>query len=175
MARNVEIKAKARDYGSIKERAEALAGSTPLVMVQEDTFFNTRNGRLKIRQLAQDDGELIYYQRADAAVPKTSTYSISHTHAPAQLRAVLASALGERMTVRKTREVYLAGRTRIHLDRVEGLGAFMELEVVLEDGEDESVGHATALDMMARLGVDASDLIDGAYADLLAESKQSSR
>jgi predicted adenylyl cyclase CyaB len=68
--------------------------------------------------------------------------------------------------VRKKRRLYMADRTRIHLDDVEGLGTFVELEVVLRDGEDAERGNAVARETMARLGIDESQLVEGAYADL---------
>jgi adenylate cyclase class IV len=63
--------------------------------------------------------------------------------------------------------VYLAGRTRIHLDRVDGLGDFVELEVVLGPEDDEQGGEAEAHAVFAKLGVDENDLVAVAYVDLL--------
>ena len=62
----------------------------------------------------------------------------------------------------------MAGRTRIHLDRVEGLGDFMELEVVMQEGEDDLVGMQQAQDLMKALGLETAPRIRGAYRDLLA-------
>ena len=79
-------------------------------------------------------------------------------------------ALGVRGVVRKKRYLYLAGQTRIHLDDVEGLGQFMELEVVLRDGQSDADGQSIAEDLMAKLGVRTEDLLEGAYMDLLEKS-----
>jgi predicted adenylyl cyclase CyaB len=70
--------------------------------------------------------------------------------------------------VRKQRTLFLAGRTRIHLDRVEGLGDFLELEVVLAEGEPADAGVREARALMHALGVESSQLVEGAYVDLLA-------
>ncbi|HZT56537.1 MAG TPA: CYTH domain-containing protein, partial [Burkholderiaceae bacterium] len=59
------------------------------------------------------------------------------------------------------------GRTRVHLDRVEGLGDFLELEVVLRDDESAADGVAEAHALLRRLRVDAAQLVSGAYVDLL--------
>jgi predicted adenylyl cyclase CyaB len=75
-----------------------------------------------------------------------------------------------RGVVRKTRYLYLAGQTRIHLDDVEGLGHFMELEVVLRADQSDAEGQAIAEDLMVRLGVRKDDLLEGAYMDLLEKS-----
>ncbi len=167
MARNVEIKARVRNLDAVRQKSAALSDAPPTIMQQEDVFFRSSTGRLKLRRLAPDAGELIHYERPDVSGPKTSTYCISYTDNPSELRAVLASALGETTIVKKVREVYLVGPTRIHLDQVEGLGEFMELEVVLGEDEREASGQETAYRVMAALGVAESDLIEGAYADLI--------
>ncbi len=168
MARNVEIKARVRDLAFVRKRAQDLCTGLPEVMEQEDIFFPSQRGRLKLRQLAPDEGQLIYYERPDLSGPKTSTYSISHTQNPAQLRDVLASALGEVARVKKVREVFIVGQTRIHLDVVEGLGEFMELEVALSEKDTELSGQNTAFTLMEQLGIEKADLVEGAYADLLS-------
>ncbi|MFN2187221.1 MAG: CYTH domain-containing protein, partial [Candidatus Promineifilaceae bacterium] len=79
----------------------------------------------------------------------------------------LESALGIRGIVRKRRWLYWVGNTRLHLDIVEGLGAFVELEVVLSTGQRIEEGEAIATSLMERLGISKGDLIEGAYIDLL--------
>ena len=110
---------------------------------------------------------MVYYERADVAGPKKSDYFIAETSDPEVLKAVLSKALGVRGVVRKKRRLYLVGQTRIHIDEVEGLGAFLELEVVLRRGESVEYGQKIAEDLMAKLGIKPGDLIDGAYIDLL--------
>lgn len=167
MAKNIEIKAKVRDVASLTESAVKISKNEPEILDQEDIFFPVQRGRLKLRILAADQGELIFYERKNEAGPKTSTYFVSKTSEPALLKTVLESAYGVHNTVRKKRQIFLAGRTRIHLDRVEGLGDFMELEVVLEDGEDETAGRKEAQQLMTELGIQEEDLVDCAYVDLL--------
>ena len=167
MPANIEIKARVRALAALRTRAEALSDVPVQVIPQEDTFFNVREGRLKLRVLAADRGQLIYYSRPDQSGPKRSDYHIYETGDPAGLKSLLALALGVRGVVRKTRYLYLAGQTRIHLDDVQGLGQFIELEVVLRPGQTDADGQAVAADLMAKLGVEESDLLDGAYMDLL--------
>lgn len=167
MPSNIEIKAHARDFDEIRRRAGALSESPVRILRQEDTFFHTSQGRLKLRVLAADQGELIYYTRPDQEGPKRSDYHISRTPDPENLKRVLELAYGVRGTVRKTRYLYLVGQTRVHLDEVEGLGRFMELEVVMLEGQSDAEGRAIAEDLMTRLGVESRDLIEGAYLDLL--------
>jgi len=167
MPANIEIKARARDLADLHLRAEALSDSPGQVIPQEDTFFHTIKGRLKLRQLAPDHGQLVHYERPDQDGPKRSTYHIFETNDPKGLKAMLSLALGVRGVVRKTRTMYLVGQTRVHLDDVEGLGEFMELEVVLHPEQSDAEGQAIARDLMTRLGVQEEDLLEGAYMDLL--------
>ena len=167
VGRNLEIKARVGDPAALAARAAALADGPPVVLDQEDTFFAVPEGRLKLRVLSADRGELIYYLRADERGPKSSSYAIAPTDRPHALHAVLAAALGTRGVVRKRRVLYLSGRTRIHLDEVRGLGSFVELECVLGPGEGEDGAESEVAHLMDRLGVRESDLIGGAYADLL--------
>jgi predicted adenylyl cyclase CyaB len=170
MARNIEIKARTNEFEQLRERAAALAPEAPLIFRQQDFFYEVPTGRLKLRQF--DDGtpsELIFYQRDDRDGPKVSYYSRSPVTNPEAMHALLAQALTTRGIVTKERHVYLVGRTRIHLDRVDGLGDFVELEVLLGQHDDEAGGEKEAHEMFARLGVAQSDLVPVAYVDLLTE------
>jgi adenylate cyclase len=172
MARNIEIKARIESVEALLPRARALAGGEPQLIVQDDTFFACADGRLKLRQFTPDAGELIHYRRADEQGPKLSDYLRVPTTEPALLRSVLARACGEAGRVRKHRLLLLAGATRIHLDRVEGLGDFIELEVVLADHETAAQGVAVAQALLAGLGVTPAQCVAGAYVDLLAAARR---
>ena len=169
MARNVEIKARVTDLAEVEASARAVADQGPFELRQDDTFFACPGGRLKLRELAPDEGQLIYYERADVAGPKLSSYFIAPTHDPAALRDTLGRALSVIGRVRKRRRLYLAGTTRIHLDEVEGLGTFVELEVVLADTGAVADGARIARDLLRELGVPDGNLVEGAYLDLMSE------
>ena len=172
MATNIEIKARLHDPDRLRGLVEKLCDAPGEVLFQEDTFFHAPRGRLKLRTLAPDRGQLIYYEREDDSGPKPSNYDIYPTSAPDSLKTVLSAGLGVRGVVRKRRLVYLAGNTRIHLDEVEGLGSFLELEVVLSPGESLEAGVATATELVTKLGIPESDLIQTAYIDLLESKRQ---
>jgi predicted adenylyl cyclase CyaB len=170
MPANIEIKARARDFGGIKSRAEKFSDTPVEVIPQEDIFFNVEKGRLKLRILSPDRAQLIYYTRPDREGPKRSDYHIAHTSDPESLKRVLELAYGIRGSVKKTRYLYLVGQTRVHLDDVEGLGQFMELEVVMREGQGDAEGREIAESLMASLGVERGDLLEGAYMDLLEKN-----
>lgn len=171
MSRNIEIKARVLHPEELQARAAAIADQGPFVIAQDDTFFACPHGRLKLRAFSgkegENQGELIFYRRADTTGPKESYYLITPTASPDTLRATLTEAYGQIGRVRKQRTLYLTGATRIHLDRVDGLGDFMELEVVLDEGQAAEQGMAIAHALMAELGIAGDQLVEGAYLDLL--------
>ena len=166
---NIEIKAKVQDFDALRKKSEQLSGSPCQVIPQEDTFFNCPHGRVKLRELGPHHGQLVYYRRQDSAGPKRSDYQIFETDDPAGLKSILTQAFGVRGVVSKVRYLYLVGQTRIHLDNVQGLGKFMELEVVLRPDQSDEQGQAIAHDLMDKLGIQEADLIDGAYMDLMEQ------
>ena len=171
MARNVEIKARIDSVEALAQRVAPLATGGPTVLRQDDTFFHCETGRLKLRAFDADQGELIFYRRPDTRGPRESFYLRTPTPAPDTLRTSLTLAYGAAGRVVKQRVLYWIGRTRVHLDRVEGLGEFLELEVVLDEDEDAEVGVAEANRLMALLGVTNAQLVDRAYVDLMQRGR----
>lgn len=174
MPRNVEIKAVVRDKPALLARARRLWGP-PERLRQEDRFFPCANGRLKLRLQVPGPSYLIAYVRPDRKGPKTSRYLTAVAPHPEALGACLRAALGPGRVVAKTRLLFMAGRTRVHLDSVRGLGDFLELEVVLRRGEAAAAGRAEARRLMGLLGIRPDDLVDGAYADLAGASTRTTR
>lgn len=175
MARNIEIKASIESVEAMQVKAAALADQGPIEFLQDDTFFTCERGRLKLRALSAHEGQLIFYQREDHTGPKESFFVIAPTSSPDTLREALSLAYGEAGRVRKRRTLYHVGRTRLHLDRVDGLGHFLELEVVLQEGEQAASGVEDAHRLMAALGIAPAQLVEGAYVDLLAERHAENR
>jgi predicted adenylyl cyclase CyaB len=167
VARNIEIKARIENVGLLQPRVAAIASEGPLEIAQDDTFFQCENGRLKLRAFSIDSGELIFYRRVNQPGPKESFYLRSPTSSPETLRESLSLAYGQIGRIRKYRTLFLVGRTRVHLDRVEGLGHFLELEVMLVGDEPADAGVREAGELMDQLGVDRDQLIEGAYLDLM--------
>jgi adenylate cyclase class IV len=171
MPRNIEIKARVSVSGldAIRSRAASLASGPSEVVEQVDVFFAVPRGRLKVRQFSDGSGELIAYERPNQLGPKQSVYRrITCQNAPALVEA-LSSVLPARGTVVKRREVFLVGNTRVHLDQVERLGSFVEIEVVLDAEQSSEHGHQEAQRLLDALDIPRSGLVAGAYVDLLEE------
>jgi adenylate cyclase class IV len=119
MARNIEIKARIENVETITPKVAALADRGPTEIVQDDTFFACKRGRLKLRAASADEGQLIFYRRPNRAGPTESFYVVSPTSSPETLREALTLAYGQTGRVRKHRTLFRVGRTRIHIDQGE--------------------------------------------------------
>jgi adenylate cyclase class IV len=167
MARNVEIKVRVESLDAVHQRAAALSGAALELIEQDDVFYAVASGRLKLRRFADGSAELIHYERPDGSGARLSDYErVAVGEAAEALHRVLVRGLGVRARVRKQRWLARVGRSRLHLDRVEGLGDFVEIEVVLEDTECEADGRQVAEQLLAALGLAEAPRLATAYADL---------
>uniref|UniRef100_A0A8D8VI44 CYTH domain-containing protein n=1 Tax=Cacopsylla melanoneura TaxID=428564 RepID=A0A8D8VI44_9HEMI len=173
--RNIEIKAKIKNFDDFIRAVKLICDEDGKVLQQEDIFYKTvgeNNARLKLRTIKDESSELIYYSRPDQEGPKLSSYSKVNFEGSVDIKAlddVLGKACGRIGLVKKTRHLYLYGQTRIHVDRVQHLGDFMELEVCLEPEQELADGEKIAHQLMEKLGVSKDDLVSCAYMDLLKE------
>ena len=169
MPHNIEIKARLSPEQVEMIRKEAMKRSTADAefLEQTDTFFNVSFGRLKVREFGDGHAELIAYERSDQIGPKHSSYVRSPSTDPRSLHEALVRSLGVRGVVQKHRQVIHVGQTRVHLDAVAGLGNFLELEVVLRDGQPAAEGEKIAAELMDAFGISRESLIAGAYIDLI--------
>ena len=167
MPRNIELKARLPAFSAAEKCLSDLQISRSAVIRQSDIFFKSHRGRLKLRRFPDNTGELIFYQREDLKGPKISSYHIYRTEDAGGLQKTLELAYPVLGEVNKIRDLYLTGHTRIHLDRVDRLGDFLELEVVMEEGQTIEEGAKIAMALMQKLGISMEDCIGEAYIDLL--------
>ena len=163
---NLEAKFKLSDLQRSREKAESLGYDFKATFRQRDTFFRVPRGKLKLRE--EPSGAcLIHYDRAPSDDLKLSSYEITPVAEPEPLRAVLSAALGVLAEVRKERTLLMKNNVRLHLDSVDGLGAFGEIEAVLDQGVDSARSRADVDDLIEALGVRRTHLIGVSYADML--------
>lgn len=178
MPRNIEIKARIDSVDTLLSRALTLTGAQAATLEQDDTFFDVPHGRLKLREFADGSAELIHYHRPDSGDAKASDYVRVAVPDAAALREALQRGCGVLGRVCKTRLLVVVDEagfsTRIHLDRVQGLGDFMELEVVLKPGQSDCEGAAVAQALMDRLGLAAARRLAGSYLDLMPAAPRES-
>jgi predicted adenylyl cyclase CyaB len=164
--RNVELKVRVKNLSPLRQRLETLGARREGVLRQTDTYFHAIDGRLKLREMGEGGAELIAYDRPDERGARVSDYRLVPVERPTEMKEALERALGIRAVVAKERELWLLRQTRIHLDRVEGLGAFVELETVVGHRTLEAAGQEFE-EVVAAIGLEMADSLDGSYVDLV--------
>ena len=167
--RNLEIKATVASLAACRVRLRRLHGAAPHAMLrQTDWYFDVPRGRMKLREIVTGrarTSELIVYERPDTPSARTSRFVRLPAEECAATRRLLTGMFGVSVCVRKQREVWLYENARIHLDRVAGLGPFVEIEVVVTEGMPQA--HRVMAALRDALGIEPRDLVGLSYSDLL--------
>lgn len=132
--RNIELKVSVNNFDELTQKLVAFDAERQGVLRQRDTYFNVECGRLKLREIDGIEFELIYYERPNKSESKISTYEIVKLDAESaqKIKSILTKSLGIKIVVEKERNLWMYENTRIHLDVVQGLGYFLELETVVD-------------------------------------------
>lgn len=191
--RNIEIKARIADEAEFEKRvkiAKDLSNTDGEIIPQHDVFFNVPNGRLKLRYqkvssrrnvgsnkempnwhavISFQTGKsmLVQYNRPDVTGPKLSEFNILETDDPKMLHKILEQSVGVLGEVKKVRWLFMYEQTRIHLDKVDGLGTFLEFEVCLRPSQTIEDGKVIADKLTELFLIRPEDLMAGAYLDEL--------
>lgn len=168
----VEIKARSRDH--VRQRGILLSAKADFRGEdhQIDYYFNVPTGRLKLRS-GRIEQSLIFYQRPDRTGPKASAVSLTRLSSQREaneLATTLDRALGTWVAVDKHREIYFIENVKFHLDRVKGLGTFIEIEAIGSRPEEAIALREQCIHYQRLLGIDEEDLIKHSYSDLLANT-----
>ena len=163
--RNIELKARLRDRACAKNACADLKATFQGDIHQVDTYFPVKEGRFKFRESQPGKHYLIYYRRDDEAGPKGCDYNLSEVDR--SVLQTMCDALGVEVVVNKIRSLYLWHNVRIHLDRVEGLGDFIEFEAVLRDPYDDADGQRKLEHLQQAFGIAVEDLVRDSYRDLV--------
>lgn len=164
---NIEIKSRCNDFTHIISHFASSMGVTRVEMRQEDTFFNVPRGKLKMRCDKDGQCELIYYRRSSVDGIMTSSYHRQKVEQPMEKTSELRDRYGIAAVVRKHRIAFIAGHVRVHLDEVESLGKFLEIEVLANSESERNSAKHLARKLMSVLHIEKGDLIEDAYEDLL--------
>jgi predicted adenylyl cyclase CyaB len=170
MARNVELKARDPDPGRSLHAALELGAEDHGWLQQLDTYFKVPTGRLKLRE-ENETAQLIYYERADEAVERVSSYVIVSVDEPEALKEALTAALGVLVAVEKSRRLLLWHEVRIHLDDVPGLGSFIELEAVATPESDPTTEYRHIEELRAALLITDGLIVATGYSDELLRAR----
>jgi predicted adenylyl cyclase CyaB len=170
MPQNIELKVRVHSLSAMKKIADKIGARYIATVRQKDTYYAVPDGTLKLREAAGKTPELIYYRCTEFKGGRSSEYLIAPLANSKQMHSLLSAILGERtMVVQKERTLYLYENVRIHLDRVNDLGTFLEFEAMLLHGKQQA---RILLDRLrAEFGIQLSDILAVSYSDLLQEKK----
>jgi predicted adenylyl cyclase CyaB len=171
LRRNVELKAHDPHPARTLGRCLRLPAEDQGELWQRDTYFSACRGRLKLREQPPGNAQLIHYERDMGRAQRVSRYKIVEVRDADTLRSVLADALEVRVTVVKRRRLLLWQSVRIHLDAVEDLGSFIELEAVAEPSSDLRLEYRQVAALRESLEITDDLLIAAGYAELLRNSE----
>ncbi|EQC52619.1 class IV adenylate cyclase [Bacteriovorax sp. DB6_IX] len=167
---NVEIKASYNDHQKALKIAQELDTEYVGTLHQIDTYYNTKHGRIKLREINGESAQLIPYYKEYSKGPMKSSYALLPVDEPEELKEILNKTLGLLSIVDKVREVYLLDNIRIHIDKVKGLGSFIEFEAVYK-GEEKREGEVEKLRvLMEKFQIEQEQLKDRSYIDYLLEA-----
>ncbi|HRG81392.1 MAG TPA: class IV adenylate cyclase [Chitinophagaceae bacterium] len=164
---NIEIKARCADPSLIRNYLVTKNAELRGTDQQTDTYFNVPNGRLKLRE-GVIENNLIYYERDNQAGPKQSDFRLVKVEDASGLKAALTAALGQKVVVKKQREIWYIDNVKFHIDEVPGLGSFIEIEAgnLLADLNREQLQEQCDFYIKA-FGVKEADLVEVSYSDML--------
>ena len=171
---NVEVKATCADPEAVRQVLRRHGADFRGTDRQVDTYFPVPAGRLKLRE-GNIENRLIYYERGDQPGPRRADVLLLDTAPGSPIKDILTRALGVRVVVDKRREIYFIDNVKFHIDVVEGLGSFVEIEA-------QSAPDETAPDLPERLGAQCrawmdelalrpEDLLTPSYSDMLVQPR----
>ncbi len=169
MRSNLELKAVFPSLVRADKIARKIKAKRIGVTYQTDTYYRVRSGRLKLREIRGLGGELIYYHRPNRKGSRYSDYLIAPLSSPVQVKKLFRTMFGELVVVRKVRTLYLYRNARIHLDRVKGLGPFIEFEVLNTKGKRQA--QSLMICLKREFGIKRESIVAGSYSDLSWDKK----
>ena len=162
-----EIKAKCKNIAQIRNKLQSKGAWLRGIDHQVDTYFKVNSGRLKLRE-GEIENNLIHYHRENQAGPKQSQVTLFQSQPKSNLKEILRNALGVLAVVDKQREIYFIENVKFHLDEVQNLGSFVEIEAIDKSG---ALGEAKLLEQcyyyLELLGIQETELISVSYSDLV--------
>ena len=168
---NIEIKAKSENQDDIREILKSRNAEFKGVDHQIDTYFKVNLGRLKLRE-GTIENFLIHYQRENKEGPKQSDIILFKSDPKSSLKEILTKALGVLVVIDKKREIYFIDNVKFHIDIVEDLGTFVEIEAIDDDG---SIGRDKLLEQcqsfLDLFKISQEDMISVSYSDLLLQKR----
>lgn len=168
MKKNYEIKCSLSDYKTLRKKILDSGRYVYSKENQRDIYYKVRKGRLKLRVINNQTGNLIYYNRNEKSGKRISNYVIFRTSEFKELSQLLKILYSVKIEVLKTREIFVRKNIRIHLDKIKQLGSFLEIEIT---GNNLNSSELQMSKLISQLGLNENQFIKNSYSDLLIQKK----
>lgn len=165
--KNLELKVKCTDHRSALKAVKLLGAESAGILKQRDVYFNLTPGRLKLRSINNIEHQLIYYKRPNKASAKYSNYFISEISHPKRVEKILKEIYGIKVTVNKSRKLFLWQNVRIHIDTVYRLGKFIEFEIVCSNKIEEKESHEKMKYLIRLFNINKLNISKSSYSDIM--------
>ena len=167
MPTNLELKIKIESHQKIREKLAEIDADNIGMLYQKDIYYNVREGLLKLR-IENGKEILIFYRRDEKGSNRWSNFDVLKFEKNGG-EQFFNRIFTIETVVQKRRELFIYDNTRIHLDEVETLGSYLELEtLVLKDKEEAKMRFENIIKI---LELNTSEQIRKSYRDLLMKSK----
>ena len=167
--RNIEFKAKVASLEQYEAQLLALKPVFKGTDHQIDTYFNVPKGRLKLRE-GNIENALINYDRENQTGSKLSSVILYRHQPEPALKSILAHQLGVKMVVDKIRKIYFIENVKFHFDQVKGLGTFIEVEAIDNDGQYSLEKLQEQCDHFQQLfNLQPNQMMQQSYSDMLLD------
>ena len=167
---NVEIKARCGDPERVRSVLRSHQARFAGTDHQVDTYFRVPAGRLKLRE-GNIENALIYYDRQNESGPKQSDVLLHVVSPNSGLKEILTKALGVLAVVDKQREIYYVANVKFHIDTVQGLGSFVEIEAAGDEHSERGKLREQCRDYVEQFAIREDDLVAESYSDMVMRSK----
>jgi predicted adenylyl cyclase CyaB len=167
--KNIELKIELHNFKEIKQRLLEIKAESKGTLLQVDTYYDYPDGRLKAREINKKEFVIIYYKRPNEAASKISNYKVYRFEKKdfAQIKKMFSDLCDEKVIVRKVRDLWIYKNTRIHLDNVNNLGNYLELETVVEESENIKRYQLEHKEIVNLLDIGHCKKLGESYSDML--------
>jgi adenylate cyclase, class 2 len=176
--KNIECKAELRDPDLARAIAKEIGAYLVVRVQQNDTYYKVTTGRVKKREAVAIDRavavpepvEYIVYNRADRVDTRVSDFSVL---TESEMRARFGQAeLPHWLVVSKTRELWMWRSVRIHIDKVDHLGWYFELESLVARPDSQPEATQLAEHLRATFLPALGEPVSCSYSDLLEQHRE---
>lgn len=166
---NLEIKVPIKNLSKLIKIVESEGGRLIYSSKQIDVYYKLSSGRLKVRNSSKGEKSVIFYRRVEDGSERWSDFEVIQVQNPVEWIKFFDNFLERLVTVDKHRTLYHLKNTRIHFDKVKGLGNFVELETKVVNGKKSA--KKEFFELIKLLDLNTNEQILKSYSDLILMKK----